>query len=100
MLFRCARDSARCLLLGFASDTIVGIAQMSTHNMVVVGASAGGVEALSDLFWDLPSSLPISFFVTLHRLPHGPSWLPAILKRTAGLPAEHPCDGENRGNST
>ena len=67
---------------------------MTIPNIVVVGASAGGVEALSALFWDMPFSLPIAFFVALHRSPHSPSWLPLILERTARLPAEHPRDGE------
>ena len=67
---------------------------MTIPNIVVVGASAGGVEALSALFWDMPSSLSIAFFVALHRSPQSPSWLPLILERTARLPAEHLRDGE------
>ncbi len=67
---------------------------MNIPNIVVVGASAGGVEALSALFWDMPSSLPIAYFVVLHRSPHSRSWLPSILERTGLLPAEHPGDGE------
>jgi two-component system chemotaxis response regulator CheB len=67
---------------------------MTISNIVVVGASAGGVEALSALFWDMPSSLPIAFFVALHLSPHSRSWLPSILEGTARLPAEHPRDGE------
>ena len=67
---------------------------MIIHRIVVVGASAGGVEALSALLWNMPSGLPIAFFVVLHRSPHSPSWLPSILERTARLPAAHPRDGE------
>lgn len=67
---------------------------MIIPNIVVVGASAGGVEALSALFWDMPSGLPTAFFVVLHRSPHSRSWLPSILERTGRLPAEHPRDGE------
>jgi two-component system chemotaxis response regulator CheB len=63
-------------------------------DMVVVGASAGGVEALSAMLYDMPSSLPTVFFVVLHRSPHSPSYLPSILGRTSLLPAEHPRDGE------
>jgi two-component system chemotaxis response regulator CheB len=62
--------------------------------MVVVGASAGGVEALSNLLSDLPSEIPIAFFVVLHVPPRSQSRLPLILERTARLPAEHPRDGE------
>jgi len=61
---------------------------------VVVGASAGGVEALSKLLWDLPSNIPVTFFVVLHVSPLRQSHLPDILARTARLPAEHPLDGQ------
>jgi chemotaxis response regulator CheB len=64
------------------------------RDIVVVGASAGGVEALSALFWDLPPELPIAFFVVLHVSPHSQSKLPSILERTGRLPAEHPRDGQ------
>jgi len=67
---------------------------MIIHDVVVVGASAGGVEALSAMLCDMPSSLPTVFFVVLHRSPHRPSYLPLILERTSRLPAEHPRDGE------
>ena len=64
------------------------------RDMVVVGASAGGVEALSNLLSDLPSEIPIAFFVVLHVPPRSQSRLPLILERTSRLPAEHPSDGE------
>ena len=63
-------------------------------DIVVVGASAGGVEALSALFSDLPPEIPIAFFVVLHLPPHFQSRLPSILERTGRLPAEHPRDGQ------
>jgi two-component system chemotaxis response regulator CheB len=62
--------------------------------IVVVGASAGGVEALSALFSDLPFNMPTAFFVVLHVSRHHQSQLPAILTRTGRLPAVHPFDGE------
>lgn len=65
------------------------------RDIVVVGASAGGVEALSALFWDLPFNTPITFFVALHVPSHGQSHLAAILERTGRLPAGHPFDGES-----
>ena len=63
-------------------------------DIVVVGASAGGVEALSALFSDLPPEISIAFFVVLHLPPHFQSRLPSILERTGRLPAEHPRDGQ------
>lgn len=63
-------------------------------DIVVVGASAGGVEALSGLFSDLPPEISIAFFVALHLPPHFQSRLPSILERTGRLPTEHPCNGQ------
>ena len=59
----------------------------------MVGASAGGVEALSALFSHLPPEIPTAFFVVLHVPPRSQSRLPSILERTGRLPAEHPRDG-------
>jgi two-component system chemotaxis response regulator CheB len=64
------------------------------RDIVVVGASPGGVEALSSLFSDLPPEIPVAFFVVLHVPPHSQSKLPSILARNGGLPAEHPRDGQ------
>lgn len=64
------------------------------RDIIVVGASAGGVQALCNLMEGLPAGLPASVFVVLHVAPHGHSALPAILSRTGCLPASHPVDGE------
>lgn len=60
---------------------------------MVVGASAGGVEALAELFAGLPADVPASFFVVLHVPERGTSVLPEILGRRGPLPARHPADG-------
>ena len=36
---------------------------MAHHDIVVIGASAGGVEAMTRLVRDLPPGLPASLFV-------------------------------------
>ncbi|MFL6231647.1 MAG: chemotaxis protein CheB [Thermoanaerobaculia bacterium] len=64
------------------------------HDIVVIGASAGGVQALREVMDGLPPNLPAAVFVVLHIAPHGHSALPAILSRLGCLPASHPVDGE------
>jgi two-component system, chemotaxis family, protein-glutamate methylesterase/glutaminase len=64
------------------------------HDIVVIGASAGGVQALCEVMDGLPPNLPAAVFVVLHIAPYGHSALPIILSRLGCLPASHPVDGE------
>jgi two-component system chemotaxis response regulator CheB len=68
---------------------------MSRCNVIVVGASAGGVEALIRLVGDLPADIDAAVAVALHVPEHSPSVLPAILSRQGDLPAAHVRDGES-----
>lgn len=67
---------------------------MSKRDIVVIGASAGGVYALKSLAAALPSDFQATIFVVLHISPHSPSHLPDILNYAGSLPASHPEDGE------
>lgn len=62
--------------------------------MVVVGASSGGVEALSRVVRRLPANLDAAVFVVLHMAPSRSSALAAILGREAVLPAAQAENGE------
>lgn len=67
---------------------------MAHHDIVVIGASAGGVDALIRLVRDLPPGLPASLFVVCHFPPSHRSMLPEILSRSGPLLATHAIDGE------
>src|SRR5688572_33227784 len=64
---------------------------MPGHDIVVVGASAGGIETLRSLAPKLPADLPAAVFVTVH-VSGGPSYMPDILSRAGPLPAVHAAD--------
>ena len=74
---------------------------MAGHDIIVIGASAGGVEALGQLIPLLPPDLPAAVFIVLHISSQGTSVLPNILNRAIAkrqknstLKAVHPQDGE------
>ena len=67
---------------------------MATRDTIVIGASAGGVQALTKLVAELPAGLPAAVFIVLHIPSNAPSLLPCILSRDAHLPVAHAETGE------
>jgi len=67
---------------------------MTRQDIIVVGASAGGVEALTALVADLPEDLPAAVFIVLHLAPAAPSALHRILGRRTKLPVIQPDEGQ------
>jgi two-component system, chemotaxis family, protein-glutamate methylesterase/glutaminase len=64
------------------------------RDIVVIGGSAGSVEALTQLVAPLPADLEAAIFVVVHTMPVADSMLPAILNRKSALQAQVPADGE------
>ncbi len=67
---------------------------MAHRDIIVIGASAGGVELLLDLAAELPARLPASIFVVLHTPAGFLSSLPELLSHRGALPAVHPNHGD------
>ena len=66
---------------------------MARRNIVVVGASAGGIEVLQTILGSLPWDLPASVFVVLHTSEDSPGLLPEILNRCSKLPVIYAVHG-------
>jgi two-component system, chemotaxis family, protein-glutamate methylesterase/glutaminase len=62
---------------------------------VVIGASAGGVEALSVLLPAVPSNTKAAFFIVLHLPRDKPSLLAGIFARKCALPVREAEDKES-----
>jgi two-component system chemotaxis response regulator CheB len=68
---------------------------MPGRDVVVIGFSAGGIEAMMRLAADLPRDLPAAVFVVHHFPANSVSALPDILSRAGPVPAKHAVDDEH-----
>ena len=69
-----------------ASEPTEPPAPRNRFPVVGVGASAGGLEALSQLLRNLPSDTGMAFVLVQHLDPKHQSQLPEVLSRTTAMP--------------
>ena len=70
-----------------------GVPPKEPLSVIVIGASAGGVDAIRTIVAGLPATLNAAVFVTLHIGAHK-SDFPWLLDRLGTLPASHAMQGE------
>lgn len=67
---------------------------MIGHDIIVIGASAGGLKALSAVLAELPVDLAAAVFVVQHLAADRESYLPKLLADVTDLPVSSPFDHE------
>jgi two-component system chemotaxis response regulator CheB len=67
---------------------------MTRRDIVVIGASAGGIDALKVLVSSLPKDLDAAVFITLHVPPYSMGIVAEILERAGSLPVSYAKDWE------
>lgn len=65
---------------------------MRQRDIIVIGGSAGSIEAIKTLIARLPPTLPAALFVVVHVSADSPGLLPAIFDRSSALPVEQAAD--------
>ncbi len=68
-------------------------AERQARDIVVIGASAGGVQALMHLLSKMPADLPAVIGIVLHRTPYHETRLPVLFGRHCALRTAEPEDG-------
>jgi two-component system chemotaxis response regulator CheB len=68
---------------------------MISNHLIVIGASAGGIDALTHLVEGLPKDFPAAILVVVHFPATSASFLPRILNKAGRLPADHPINQEH-----
>src|SRR5205085_11090505 len=64
------------------------------RDVVLIGGSAGAIEALLKIVRALPAEFGAAVLVVVHTSAESPSMLPHVLGRASRLPALHAVDGE------
>jgi len=66
----------------------------AASKVIVIGGSAGALEALLEILAHLPADIPAAIFVVVHIPADANSYLPKVLSRCAAMEARHPADAE------
>lgn len=64
------------------------------RNLIVIGASAGGIDAILTLVSRLPANLPAAICIVVHQGETAPSEFPQLISSRGPLPARHAIHGE------
>src|SRR5690242_18920053 len=78
----------------FGPQNAIRTIMADVSRVVVIGASAGGLEPLVTIARSLTPKLDAALFVVLHSSPKAPSLLADILTRSGSVPATFASDGE------
>jgi len=65
---------------------------MPVRDIIVLGGSAGSVEAIQEVVGTFPARMRAAVFIVVHLSPRGTSYLPMILGRAASLPVQEAVD--------
>src|ERR1700751_2599353 len=69
------------------------LSSQATFPIVGVGASAGGLEAFTHMFGQLPAATGMAYVVIQHLDPMHASLLPSLLARITSMPVHEAQDG-------
>jgi two-component system, chemotaxis family, protein-glutamate methylesterase/glutaminase len=73
---------------------------MAHPDVIVIGGSAGGIEAASEIFSKLPKDLAAALFLVIHTAPDSPGYLDAIFSMACALPVRYARHGESFATGT
>ncbi len=71
---------------------------MTIGDLIMIGGSAGSVEAIRAVLGGLGADLPAAVAIVIHVSPTSRSHLPEVLSRYGVLPVRHPIHGERIEN--
>src|SRR5262245_5898465 len=78
---------------GFNSGGILVLAEIPLR-VIVIGTSAGGIQALKALLGELVSDLDAVLLAVIHLAPSSPGFLPELFCKSGRLRCVHPSQGE------